>query len=98
MNLRNPIFFEGVIARVSSKCQLNSERIYEVIVSPKMQNVKLQGFPPYQTNKDCSQKNCQHLPKNHQKKCYNPYLYGRAEILVIFGLNFGRNDDLINSF
>jgi hypothetical protein len=25
-------------------------------------------------------------------------LYGRAEILVIFGLHFGRNDDLINSF
>ena len=29
---------------------------------------------------------------------YNPYLFGRAEILVILGLHFGRNDDLINSF
>ena len=28
---------------------------------------------------------------------YN-HLFGRAEILVIFGLHFGRNDDLINSF
>ena len=29
---------------------------------------------------------------------YDPCLFGRAEILVIFGLHFGRNDDLINSF
>ena len=29
---------------------------------------------------------------------YDPYLFGRAEIVVIFGLHFGRNDDLINSF
>ena len=29
---------------------------------------------------------------------YDPFLFGRAEILVIFGLHFGRNDDLINSF
>ena len=29
---------------------------------------------------------------------YNPSLFGRAEILVILGLHFGRNDDLINSF
>ena len=34
----------------------------------------------------------------YQKKCYDPCLFGRAEILVIFGLHFGRNDDLINSF
>ena len=27
----------------------------------------------------------------------DPCLFGRAEILVIFGLHFGRNDDLINS-
>ena len=30
--------------------------------------------------------------------CYGPCLFGREEILVIFGLYFGRNDDLINSF
>ena len=29
---------------------------------------------------------------------YNPCLFGRAEILVLFGLHFGRKDDLINSF
>ena len=29
---------------------------------------------------------------------YNPCLFDRAEILVILGLHFGRNDDLINSF
>ena len=29
---------------------------------------------------------------------YDPFLFGRAEILVILGLHFGRNDDLINSF
>ena len=29
---------------------------------------------------------------------YHPCLFGRAEILVILGLHFGRNDDLINSF
>ena len=29
---------------------------------------------------------------------YNPCLFGRAEILKNFGLHFGRNVDLINSF
>ena len=38
------------------------------------------------------------LPTLTKKKCFDPCLFGRAEILVIFGLNFGRNDDLINSF
>ena len=38
------------------------------------------------------------LPNNHQKKCYDLCLYGRAKILVIFGVHFWRNDDLINSF
>ena len=31
-------------------------------------NQKLQGFLPYQTNKDRSQKNCLQSPKNHQRK------------------------------
>ena len=44
------------------KGQLNSEWIYEVIASTKMQT------------------------------------YGMAEIRVIFGFHFGRNDDPINSF
>ena len=29
---------------------------------------------------------------------YDPCLIGRAEILLILGLHFGRKDDLINSF
>ena len=29
---------------------------------------------------------------------YDPCLFGRAEILVILGLHFGNNDDLINLF
>ena len=61
-------------------------------------NQKLQEFLSYQTNKDRSQTNSIHSQKNHKKKCYDPCLFGRAEILVIFGLHFGRNDDLINSF
>ena len=32
------------------------------------------------------------------KRTLDLYLFGRTEILVIFGLRFGRNDDLINSF
>ena len=62
-------------------------------------NQNFSRFLPYQTNKDCSQKTAYTHQKITKKKCYDPYLYGiRAEILVIFGLNFGRNDDLINSF
>ena len=30
--------------------------------------------------------------------CYDPCLFGKAEIFVIFGLHFGRNYDLTNSF
>ena len=29
---------------------------------------------------------------------YDPCLFGRAKILVILGLHFGRNDDFMNSF
>ena len=61
-------------------------------------NQKLPGFLPYQTNKDRSQKK---TACNHQKslkKGYNPCLFGMAEIFVIFGWYFGRNDDLIDSF
>ena len=44
-------------------------------------------------------KNCLQSPKKlTNKRCYNPFLYGRSDILVIFGLQFGRNDDLIDSF
>ena len=36
--------------------------------------------------------------KNYQDFCPGSLLKGKAEILLIFGWNFGRNDDLINSF
>ena len=42
------------VSMIILKCQSNSEWIYEVIVSPKKQNQKLQRFLPYQTNKDRS--------------------------------------------
>ena len=68
--------------RLLAKGQLISEWIYAVIFPPKMPTKK--KLPT--------------LTKKSPKKCYDPYLYGRADILVIFGLHFGRNDDLINSF
>ena len=57
-------------------------------------NQKLQGFLPYQTNKDCCPKK---LPKLTKKMGYGPCLFGTAEILVIFGLHFERSDYLLNS-
>ena len=36
--------------------------------------------------------------KNNRDFCPGSLLEGRAEIYVIFGWDFGRNDDLINSF
>ena len=56
------------------KGQLNSEWIYEVIVSSKI------------------------ATKNYRDFCPGSLLEGRAKISVIFGCDFGRNDDLINSF
>ena len=56
------------------KGQLNSEFIYEVIVSFKM------------------------LTKNYRDFCPGSLLEGSAEISVMFGWDFGRNDDLINPF
>jgi hypothetical protein len=38
------------------------------------------------------------LTKKYQDFCPGSLLEGRAEILVIFGWHFGRNDDLMNSF
>ena len=57
-----------------TKGQLNSEWIYDVIVSPKIPT------------------------KNYRDLCPGSLLKGRAEISVIFGWYFGRNNDLINSF
>jgi hypothetical protein len=50
------IFWRANTKSWLGKGQLNSKRIYEVIGSPKGQsaNQELQGFLPYQTNKDRS--------------------------------------------
>ena len=61
-------------------------------------NQKLQGFLPYQTNKDRSTFFDDFLVNAGSFFGYDPCLFGKAEILVILGLYFGRNDDLIDSF
>ena len=63
----------GIMSALT-KGQLNSELIYEVIVSSKIPT------------------------KNYRDFCPGSLLEGRAEISVIFGWYFGRNDDFINSF
>ena len=80
------------------KGQLNSEWIYEVIVSPKMQTKKYKDFRPTKQTRIVAKKTANTHKKITKKKCYDPFLYGRAEFLVNFGLHFGRNDDLSNSF
>ena len=57
---------------IENKGQLNSQWIYEVIVSP---NIPTKFFKDF---------------------CHVSLLEDRAEILKIFGWNFGRNNDLIN--
>ena len=61
-------------------------------------NLKLQGFLSYHTNKDRSTLFGDFLVSVGCFFGYNSCLFGGAEILVILGLHFGRNDDLINSF
>ena len=68
------ILESGHLQNFVTKGHLNSEWIYEVIISPKMPT------------------------KNFKDLWPGSLLEGRAEILKIFGLHFGRNDDLINSF
>ena len=58
-------------------------KIVRISVLPKKQGSKPKKLPTL-------------TKKSH--KMYDPCLLGRAEILAIFGLNFGRNDYLINSF
>ena len=65
---------DAFISNIIGKGQLNSELIYEIIVSPKMPTKNWKDFFP------------------------GSLLKGRAEIFQIFGWNFGRKDDLINSF
>ena len=58
----------------------------------------IKNFLPYQTNKDRSTFFGDILVIVGSFFGYDPCLFGRGEILVIFGLQLGRNDDLINSF
>ena len=60
-------------------------------------NQKLQGFLPYQTNKDCSTFFGDFLVSVGSFFGYNSCLFGRAEICKKFGWHLGRNNDLINS-
>ena len=60
--------------------------------------VRMNLFLPYHTNKDHSTFFGDFLVSVGSFFGYDPCLSGRAEILVILGLHFGRNDDLINSF
>ena len=62
-------------------------------------NQKLQGFLPYQTNKERSTFFGEFLVSLGHFCGYDPCLFGRAEILVILGLHIVRKKDgLISSF
>ena len=60
--------------------------------------MNLWGFLPYQTNKDCSTFLGDFLVSVGSFFGFNPCLFGRAAILVILSLHFGRNNDLMKSF
>ena len=76
-----------------TKGQLNSEWIYEVIVSPKIPTKNYRDFCPTKQTTILAL-----FLVSVGFFGYDPCLIGRAEILVIFGWLFGRNDDIINSF
>ena len=80
-----------------AKGHLNSEWIYEVTVSPKMQTINYKDFCPTLTRIVTLFFGwCFGQCRNFFD--YDPCLFDRTEILVIFGLHFGRNNDLINLF
>ena len=79
------------------KGQLNSEWIYEVIVSCKIQTKKYKDFCPTKQTRIVAKKTT-YTHQKITKNCYDPCLFGRAEIWKKFGWHFGRNDDLINLF
>ena len=78
--------------------QLNSEWIHEVIVSTKMPTKIFPDFCPTKQARIIALFGGDFLVSVGSFFGYDPWLVGRAEILVILGLHFGRNDDLINSF
>ena len=75
------------------KGQLNSESIHEVILSPKMQIKNYKDFCPTKQTRIVALFVGDYLVSIG--RFYNPFLFGRAEIFVILGLHFGRNEDLI---
>jgi hypothetical protein len=75
------------------KGQLNSEWIYEVIVSRKMPTKIFKDFCPTKQTKIMALFFGEFLVSLRSFFGFDPCLFGRAEILKIFG-----NDDLINSF
>jgi hypothetical protein len=71
------------------KGQLNSEWIYEVIVSPKIQTKNYKDFCHTKQTRIVAKKKLPTLTKKSPKKVLPSFLFGRAEILVISGLHFG---------
>ena len=63
-----------------------------------MRSSFLPGHLPYQTNMDRGIFFGDFFVSLGSLFGYEPCLFGRAEIVVILGLHFGRNDDLINLF
>ena len=80
------------------KGQLNSEWIYEFIISPKMQTKNYKDFCHTKQTRDRCTFFGDFLVSVSSFFGYDPCLFGMAEILVILGLYVGRNDDLINLF
>ena len=74
------------------KGQLNSELIYEAIVSPKMQTKNYKNFCPTKQTRIVALFLGDFLVSVGSIFGYDPCLFGSAEILVILGLYFGRKD------
>ena len=79
------------------KGQLNSEWIYEFIISPKMQTKNYKDFCPTIQTRIIALFLVIFWWVYAVCFGYDPCLVGRAEILTIFGWHFGRNDNIINS-
>ena len=83
---------------METKGQLNSEWIYEVFISPKMQPKNYKDFCSTIQTRIVALFFGDFLVSAGSFFSYDPCLFGRADILAFFGLYFGKNDDLINSF
>ena len=83
---------------VVHKGQLCSEWIFDVIVSPKMQTKNCKDFCPTKQTRILALIFGEFLVSVDSFFGCDSCFLGRAEILVIFGLHFGRNNDLINAF